>query len=365
MQSSSGFRALVIGLTVMMIGTRAVDAQEPARRVLLLYPYDNVSPATLTAGTAIRKRLSEQSAIKIDIRSDFLDLARFPGEADQLRSAHNLAGKYADNFPDVVMPLSPEAQRFAMKYRDIIAPKVPIVFCCVTPELAAAADRPSDVTGIYGEFDAGKTIALARRLQPRARKLIVISGTTDMDQQWLASVRKQIEPYESHLITEYWIGLSYETLFERASQVSPETIILYMTVYGDGSGRAFVPAEMLSDLTRVASAPIYGPSDNYLGRGIVGGFTDSYQLMGASAGAMALEILGGKNPATIAPRAGRRGASSGGSPGRARIVLTRLMRANWSDGTSRKAVCQKIPRCTSGSRPSGTSTAISSWRPYW
>src|SRR5207249_7238349 len=124
-----------------------------------------------------------------------------------------------------------------------------------------------DVTGIYGEFDAGKTIALARRLQPRARKLIVISGTTDMDQQWLASVRKQIEPYESHLITEYWIGLSYETLFERASQVSPETIILYMTVYGDGSGRAFVPAEMLSDLTRVASAPIYGPSDNYLGRG--------------------------------------------------------------------------------------------------
>jgi signal transduction histidine kinase len=123
-----------------------------------------------------------------------------------------------------------------------------------------------------------------------------------MDQKWLDSVRKQIEPYEAQLNTEYWSGLSYEVLFDRASHLPPDTIILYMTVYGDGSGRAFVPVEVLSDLSRVASAPIYGPSDNYLGRGIVGGYTDSYQLMGTGAAAMALEILGGRDPATISPR---------------------------------------------------------------
>jgi signal transduction histidine kinase len=296
------FRVLIIGFTVLLIEARPVDAQEPARRVLLLYPYDNVNPATVTIGAAIRKRLIEVRSLKTDILSDFVDLARFSGEADQLRHAHYLAEKYAANPPAIIMPLGPEGERFAIKYRDIIGPGIPIVFCGVTSELATAADRPNDVTGIYGDFDAGKTIALAQKLQPGARNLVVISGATNMDQNWLASVRKQIEPYEARLNTEYWSGLTYETLFERAAHVSPETIILYMTVYGDGSGRTFVPVEVLSDLTWVASAPIYGPSDNYLGRGIVGGYTDSYQLMGTSAAGMTLDILGGKNPATIAPR---------------------------------------------------------------
>jgi len=301
-QISLVVRVLVIGLAVLIIGRQSADAEETPRRVLLLYPYDSVSPATLTAGTAIRKRLNEESSSKVDIHSSFLDLARFPSEADQLRAARYLGEKYTDNPPKIIMPLSPEAQRFAIKYRGIIAPNVPIVFCCVTPEMAAAADRPSDVTGIYGEFDAGKTIALAQRLQPKARNLVIISGASEMDRQWLASVRNQIEPYEVHFNTEYWIGLPYETLLDRASHLPGETVVLFMTVYGDGTSRSFVPADVLSALTRVSSAPIYGPSDNYLGRGIVGGYTDSYELMGTSAASMALEILAGSNPATIAPK---------------------------------------------------------------
>jgi PAS domain S-box-containing protein len=295
-------RVLVIGFVVLMIGRQSAAAQQAPRRVLLLYPYDSVSPATLTAGTAIRKRLLEASSLKIDIHSDFLDLARFPSETDQLHSARYLAEKYADNPPEIIMPLSPEAQRFAIKYRGIIAPNVPIVFCCVTPEMAAATDRPGDVTGIYGEFDAGKTIALAQQLQPRARNLVVISGASEMDRQWLSSVRSQIEAYEDHLKTEYWIGLPYDTLLDQVSHLPRETIVLFMTVYGDGTSRSFVPAEVLSALSEVASAPIYGPSDNYLGRGIVGGYTDSYELMGTSAADIALEILAGKSPTTIAPK---------------------------------------------------------------
>jgi PAS domain S-box-containing protein len=293
---------VLICLAVLMIGRQSADAQQAPRRVLLLYPYDSVSPATLAAGTAIRKRLNEESSSKVDIHSSFLDMARFSSEADQLRSARYLAEKYADNRPEIIMPLSPEAQRFAIKYRGMFAPDVPIVFCCVTPEMAAAADRPSDATGIYGEFDAGKTIALAQRLQPRARNLVIISGGSEMDRQWLASVRDQIRPYEDHLTAEYWIGLPYETLLDRASHLPAETIVLFMTVYGDGTSRSFVPADVLSALTRVASAPIYGPSDNYLGRGIVGGYTDSYELMGSSAANLALEILAGRDPATIAPK---------------------------------------------------------------
>ncbi len=82
------------------------------------------------------------------------------------------------------MPLNLEGLRFAIKYRDIIAPNVPIVFCCVTPQIATAADRPKDVTGVYSEFDAKKTIALAQQLQPDARNLVIVSGSSEIDQRY-------------------------------------------------------------------------------------------------------------------------------------------------------------------------------------
>jgi signal transduction histidine kinase len=296
------FSALVAGFAVLVGVGQSVQAQQPARRVLLLYPYDNAAPFTEVSGAAIRRQLIEKSPSKIEIDISFLDLSRFPGDTDELRSARFLAEKYSGKPLDLVMPLGTEAERFAVKYRDIFAPKVPVVFCCVTPELAAAPDRPADVTGNYGEFDAGKTIALAQQLQPNAKNLTIISGSSEIDGHWLAELKKEISPFEKRFNTEYWIGVRYETLLERVAHLPPETIVIFLTVYGDGTGRPFVPAEVVEGLAKVATAPIYGPSDTYLGRGIVGGYMDSFQSMGADAADMALEILAGKDPKTVTPR---------------------------------------------------------------
>jgi signal transduction histidine kinase len=295
-------RSLIIGVVALVLNSGPVNAQGPPRRVLLLYPYDNAHPSTVSAAGGMRKRLVEKSPSKIDIYTDFLDLARFPNESDELRSARYLAEKYAGRSLDIIMPLNSEAERFLLKYRNIIAPNVPIVFCCVRPEIATAADRPANVTGVYSEFDANKTIALAQQLQPDARNLIIISGSSEIDRGWLASLRTGIEPYEHRFNTEYWVGVPYETLLERTSHLSRDTIVIFVTVYDDSTGRAFVPAFVVEALAAVASAPIYGPSDTFLGRGIVGGHMSSFESMGASAADLALEILAGRNPATIAPK---------------------------------------------------------------
>jgi PAS domain S-box-containing protein len=300
-------RTLIFGMIALVLNSWSVNAQEPPRRALLLYPYDNEHPFTLNAGAAIRKRLIEKSPSKVDIYSDFLDLDRFASDSDEARAARYLAEKHAREPPEILIPLGTEAYRFARKYRGTFAPGVPIVFCCVTPELATAGDRPGDVTGDYGEFNAGKTIALARQLQPKARNLIIVSGSSEIDGHWLAELRKQIGPHESSLNTEYWVGIPYETLLERASHLPPETIVIFVTVYGDGTGRSFIPALVVEALAQAASAPVYGPSDTYLGRGVVGGYMDSFDLMGAEAADMALEVLAGRDPATIDPRLSKNG----------------------------------------------------------
>jgi PAS domain S-box-containing protein len=294
-------RNLIIGVVVLMLDSWSVSAQDPARRVLLLYPYDNEVPATAIAGAAIRKRLAAKSS-QIDVEAEFLDLARFPKESDELRSARYLAEKYAGRLPELIMPMNLEGLRFAIKYRSMIAPNVPVVFCCVTPQIATAADRPKDVTGIYTQFDVGKTIALAQQLQPNAHNLVVVSGSSEIDRRYLAAMQNEIEPYKKTLNIEYWIGVPYASLLERASHLPRETIVVFVTVYDDSTGRTLFPAEVVEALAQAASAPVYGPSDTYLGLGVVGGYMDSFESMGASAADLALEVLGGKSPTTIDPR---------------------------------------------------------------
>ena len=146
------FGVLTFGVVALMFASGSANAQEPLRRVLLLYPFDNAQPATLNAGAAVRKRLLDRSPSKIDIAAEFLDLARFPSPADELRVARYLADKHSSGPPDIIIPLNSEALRFATKYRGIIAPNVPIVFCCVTADRATAADRPKDFTPSDGSF---------------------------------------------------------------------------------------------------------------------------------------------------------------------------------------------------------------------
>jgi PAS domain S-box-containing protein len=301
-QVSFVFRVLVLGFTVLVIGSWSVDAQELTHRVLLLYPYDNEVPATAIAGAAIKKRLAEKSPSQIDIGAEFLDLARFPKESDELRSARYLAEKYAGRPPEIIMPMNLEGLRFAIKYRNVIAPNVPVIFCCVTPQIATAADRPKDITGIYTHFDAGKTIALAQQLQPEAHNLVIVSGSSEIDRRYLAAMQNEIEPYKKSLNTEYWIGVPYASLLERASHLPRETIVVFVTVYDDSTGRTLFPAQVVKALAQAASAPVYGPSDTYLGLGVVGGYVDSFESMGASAADLALEVLGGKSPTTIDPQ---------------------------------------------------------------
>jgi PAS domain S-box-containing protein len=296
------FKILVIGFVALVFDGWSANAQGLPRRILLLYPYDDTVPVTVVAGAGVRNRLIEKSSSKIDVATDFLDLSRFPTDADELRLARYLAEKYAGRLPEIIVPLQSEALRFAVKYRSIIAPNVPIVFCCVTPQIATAADRPKDVTGVFTEFDVGKTIALAQQLQPAARNLVIISGSSPFDQRYLATMRKEIEPYEKLLNTEYWIGVPYASLLERASHLPRETIIVFVTDYDDSTGRTLFSYQVVEALAQVASAPIYGPSDTYLGRGVVGGYMDSFELMGASAADMVLDVLAGRAPAAIEPQ---------------------------------------------------------------
>lgn len=276
-------------------------AAEP-RRVLMLHAFNYAFPATTLIADGARKRLLERSPQPLEIDADFLDLARNTDAEYESRIAMFLRAKYEKRPPDVVITLGSVALPFIVRHRDDIAPNAPVVFTSVSPQNYSALRLPADVTGIISEFDLDKTLALAERLQPEASRLFVIAGSGEVDRRWQSAARKTIEDRKRKFEVTYLFERSYANLVEEVSKLPRDSIVLLLTVFADSEGNAFVPAHVAGSLSAVSSAPLYAPYDTYIGNGIVGGFVETFESVGVRAADMALQILAGKDPATIAPQ---------------------------------------------------------------
>jgi C4-dicarboxylate-specific signal transduction histidine kinase len=277
-------------------------AEEASKRVLMLHAFNYTFPATTIIANAARKRLLERSPQKIEIDADFLDLVRASEPERQLRTATFLAEKYARTPPDVVMTLGSAALPFIVKHRDAIAPKVPVVFTGVSPANYSSSRPPADVTGIITEFNLDKTLALAERLQPDARRLFVIAGASRVDRLWQTRARGIIEGRKRKFETTYLFELPYDALVAELARVPRDAIVVVLTVFVDGAGKTFVPQEVAAALARISPAPVYAPYDTFLGKGTVGGFVETFESVGVAAADLVLEIIAGKDPATLPPR---------------------------------------------------------------
>ena len=268
------------------------------RRALILYPENNVNRQGLIVGDAFRKRLLEGSSADIETFSDFLDLSRFPDEGHRQHIIRYLAEKYAQAVPDLVFAVGPDVLRLLLSNRAALMPNTPIVFCCLLPDTAAALDPRGDVAGVASEVDLAKTLALAERLQPNARRLVVIAGASPFEQRWAEIVRTQLVEHEGRFLTRYLVGLAREALLKEVKHLPRDTIVVVLSLIRDGAGRNLT-TEFVEELAGASSAPLYSPYPIYVGRGVVGGHMDSFDLVGATVADMALAILRGTKPASI------------------------------------------------------------------
>jgi PAS domain S-box-containing protein len=295
---------LCVLLAVQWLGP-SLYANDGRYRVLMLHAFNFNFPATTRIADAARQRLMEISPREIEFDADFLDLARVADPEHERRTAEFLRQKHARTPPDVVMTLGSAALPFILKYRDVIAPNIPVVFTSISAHNYAAQRLPPDVTGIISEFNLDKTLQLAERLQPDARQLFIIAGSGPTDRLWYAKARSVVESRAPKFEATFLFGLPYEKLVAELSRVSPDAIVILLTVFADSQGKSFIPADVAKSLSALSPAPLYAPYETYLGQGSVGGFVETFESVGMAAADLMLEVLAGNDPKTLPPRTNR------------------------------------------------------------
>ena len=281
-----------------------VRADDAPRRILILHAYNYTFPATSAAADGARERLLQRSPQKIELDAEYLDLARFSEPGHERLMADFLRERYAKRQPHIVLVVAGDALAFVVKHRDSFAPGVPVVFLGTAKHILASVQRPPDMTGhvIDSEQNLSDTLALAERLQPNARRLFLIAGSAALDRRWQAVARAVIDRRERKFETTYLFELPYDALAAEVSRIPSDAIVISLSLFRDGAGQSFVPVEVANRLANLSPAPVYSPYIDQIGRGLIGGSSETFKAMGSAGADIVLEILGGKDPATIPPR---------------------------------------------------------------
>jgi PAS domain S-box-containing protein len=271
------------------------------KNILVLSSADSLLPASQVLVQNLQTGLEAGRSEQIVIFTEYLDAYRFHGEENDARMAALLESKYAAVPIDLLVTLGPEALDLMTRVRATLFPTAPIVFTTVGAEDLKTRTIPPGTTGVVSHFDAETTLELALRLQPDAHQVAVVTGASAFDQNWEAVAREKFGRFEDRLEVIYLSGLPMDQLLIELARLPPRTIVIYLAVFEDGIGQRFVPQDVAARVASAANAPVYGVYDTYLGHGIVGGYMDTFEAVGAEAARLGLRLLAGERPEDISP----------------------------------------------------------------
>jgi signal transduction histidine kinase len=283
----------------LVLGARFAIAL-PTKNVLVLYSNNRLVPANIEVDHGLSDALMRDGDRSIRTYSEFLDRPEFGGDAYEDLVVAYLHGKYATTPPDVIVTVSNDALSFVVRHRAQLFPRAPIVSAVAsTATLRGISPMPADIVGVPNDYDYSGTISEALRLQPTARRLVVVTGASPQDQKTATDLRRGVPAVAGNVRTEYWSGLPLAVLQSRLATLRSGTVVFTSGFWQDGDGKAFSPRDAAALIARASSAPVYGPYDTFIGTGVVGGRMPSFVEMGRQAGDTVRAILAGAAPGTL------------------------------------------------------------------
>ena len=290
---------LFLLLTLLFNPTPAAAQEATPKSVLMLYILEKNTPGATIFDQNLRAEFQSRSTDRITFFTEYLGLAEVTNETSRQDLLRLCRLKYAQRKLDLIIVGGVGKTEDLISAAAGVSPGTPIIFIQIGQSSLESQSPGPGVTGVVMKLEYQKTLEIALRLQPDTRRVAVIAGTSQDDQYLLAQAREEFRQYEGKVEFTYLTNLTLAEYRQAVSQLPAQTIIFYLAMSHDATGEILYSPDALFLLAQVANAPIYGISETYLGRGIVGGRLASYGAQGTKAAEMGARILGGENPSNL------------------------------------------------------------------
>ena len=148
---------------------------------------------------------------------------------------------------------------------------------------------------------------MARRLQPHADRVVIVTGADAFDKMWEDIARREVQTNATDLKFDHLSGLPLPQLLEKVARLPRDTIVMFLSVLRDGDGQTFRPPDVAGKVAAAASAPVYSVFPSYFGLGVVGGYMNSFETVGAQTAVIARRLLSGESPQQVRAARGPKG----------------------------------------------------------
>jgi signal transduction histidine kinase len=291
--------SLILALSWAALPAYAADDEA---RVLILNALDPYLPAFLAIDSAMRASLVSETGRRIVLFSEPLDAQRFAVEPLEPELLALLTKKYRALPIDVVVTVTKPAFDFYLRHGKQLWPGARLVFHGLPDPGNELPTVPPNAIGLVNRDDFGGTLDLARRLQPNARRILVISGVSPLDLELEQRARQAVPNVAGAAAVEFLTGWPLAELVDRLATEPADTIVLYLTQFRDRDGRPYLPREVLRAMSNVSAAPIYGLFETYVGAGVAAGSMEFYEDRGRLVGQLVREVVAGKSPTPAVSR---------------------------------------------------------------
>lgn len=276
------------------------ELARPAPRILLLHPSDLLLPGTIEQDAITRKALSDALPPPLEFYSVGFDDLRSLGASVEDDLVALLLKKFGERPPDLVVLHGPMHELFK-RNRARLWPGAPIMFVGVAGHRLDDPALPEDVPIISANFDLPGTVELALRLQPAARRLLLITGSASYDRMWQALALPQLQKFRNRLAIESTSGQSLVELEARLASVGPETIVFYLSMFRDNSQRIYFQRDVIAVLAARSRVPIFithqiGVNEGW---GPLGGSVVNWNGQHDAIGDIARRLIAGESSADI------------------------------------------------------------------
>ena len=287
---------LAICISIIICVPVSAKSQQDEKRVLFISSYSYAWDTVQIQIEGIKQSISED----IVLDYEFMDTKRFPDEESLLMFYEGLKYRLEKLEPyDAVILGDDVALQFAMKYRDELFDGVPLIFEGVNDiDYAIEVSRDPLITGVVEKLSFEENINFALTLYPNATQVISILDDSVTGQAERKSFYENAQSFPELTFTEINTSqLTTEELIQALSSIDENSILIYIVMTEDASGKKYTNLQSVKLVSEYASVPALRMVSGGIGDGLLGGNIVSMELSGKIAGTMATEIVHGKNPA--------------------------------------------------------------------
>lgn len=262
--------ATLLLASLLLARAAATEAGPQQQRVLVLLSSAYTNPGVERYAAGAVRELVAQGVPRNHIHVEYLDLVRHTSPAYRAGLLALLSQKYDGVEFDSVIVLQQAALNFLLNEAKALAPKARVlsVYTYIPPLLEQSS---RSFLFQMPRLDYAGTLQRALELFPATRRVLVVTGNSELELARLADIRQQLAPWRDRLAIELTHERTLASVRRELAAAAPGTVVLALGYSQDSGGGSFVPVETVIQLAAVSKAPVFTFNETSIGPRVLGG----------------------------------------------------------------------------------------------